>query len=159
MDGAVAGACITVLKFFFDGDSPIQNPVVPSSDGMTLSPYAAPPGQQLTVNGGLHKLAHNISFGHGIHAGIHRRSDNDASIQLGEAVALSYLRDQARTYNPPTLNSTAADTSLAGPAPDKKPAVAPSRSCGSGARRTPSLLRTCYVSRSSWRRVRSSAGT
>jgi len=53
----------------------------------------------LTVNGELHKLAHNISFGHGIHAGIHWRSDTETSIELGEAVALSYLRDRARTYN------------------------------------------------------------
>ena len=28
--GAVAGACITVLKFFFDGNFVIPNPVVPS---------------------------------------------------------------------------------------------------------------------------------
>jgi hypothetical protein len=53
----------------------------------------------LTVNGELHKLASNISFGHGIHAGIHWRSDTLTSIQFGEAVALSYLRDHAHTYN------------------------------------------------------------
>ena len=51
------------------------------------------------MNGELHKLAHNISFGHGIHAGIHWRSDTDTSIQLGEAVALSHLRDHVHTYN------------------------------------------------------------
>ena len=59
----------------------------------------APAQDALTVNGELHKLASNISFGHGIHAGIHWRSDTITSIQLGEAVALSYLRDRARTYN------------------------------------------------------------
>jgi hypothetical protein len=53
----------------------------------------------LTVNGELNKIAHNISFGHGIHAGIHWRSDTDTSIQLGEAVALSLLQDLAKTYN------------------------------------------------------------
>jgi hypothetical protein len=52
----------------------------------------------MTVNCELHKLAHNISFGHGIHAGIHWRSDTDYSILLGEAVALSFLQDQAFTY-------------------------------------------------------------
>ena len=97
--GAVAGACITVLKFFFDGDFLIQNPMVPSNTGQALMPYAGPGAGSLTVNGELHKLAHNISFGHGIHAGIHWRSDTDTSIQLGEAVALSYLQDRARTYN------------------------------------------------------------
>jgi hypothetical protein len=98
--GAVAGACITALKFFFDGNFEITNPVVSSADGKSTTPYVAPPGEKpLTVNGELHKLANNISFGHGIHAGIHWRSDTLTSIQLGEAVALSYLRDRARTYN------------------------------------------------------------
>jgi hypothetical protein len=53
------------------------------------------------MTGELHKLAHNISFGHGIHAGIHWRNDTDTSIQLGWAVTLSYLQDHARTYNEP----------------------------------------------------------
>ncbi len=98
--GAVAGACITALKFFFDGTFPIANPLVPAHDGKATHTYTPPAGEApLTVNGELHKLAHNISFGHGIHAGIHWRSDTDSSIELGEAVALSYLRDLARTYN------------------------------------------------------------
>jgi len=98
--GAVAGACITALKFFFDGTFAIENPLVPSGDGTATAAYTAPPGEApLTVNGELHKLAHNISFGHGIHAGIHWRSDTDTSIQLGEEVALSHLRDHAHTYN------------------------------------------------------------
>lgn len=97
--GTVAGACITVLKFFFDGDFVIPDPVVPSDDGLTLLPYTGPDAGQLTVNGELNKLGHNVSFGHGIHAGIHWRSDTDISLLLGEAVALSVLRDRAWTYN------------------------------------------------------------
>jgi hypothetical protein len=97
--GTVAGACITALKFFFDGDFVIPNPRVPSSDGTTLTPYTGSDAGQLTVNGELNKLADNISFGHGIHAGIHWRSDTDTSIQFGEAVALRMLRDRAKTYN------------------------------------------------------------
>jgi hypothetical protein len=98
--GAVGGACITVLKFFFDGTSTFQQPLLPSSNGTTTAAYTAPPGESpLTVNGELHKLAHNISYGHGIHAGIHWRSDTETSLELGEAVALSYLRDLAHTYN------------------------------------------------------------
>jgi hypothetical protein len=96
--GTVAGACITALKFFYDGNATIPNPVVPASDGQTLVPYTGPDAGNLTVNGELHKLAHNISFGHGIHAGIHWRSDTDYSILLGEAVALAFLQDQAWTY-------------------------------------------------------------
>ena len=96
--GTVAGACITALKFFFDGDATIPNPVVSSADGMSLVPYTGPDKDKLTVNGELHKLAHNISFGHGIHAGIHWRSDTDYSMLLGEAVTLTFLQDQAWTY-------------------------------------------------------------
>jgi len=53
----------------------------------------------MTVNGELHKLAHNISFGHGIHAGIHWRSDTDESLLLGEKVAISFLNAQIKTYS------------------------------------------------------------
>jgi hypothetical protein len=97
--GTVAGACITALKFFFDGNFVIPNPVVPASDGLSLVPYTGGDAGQITVNGELNKLAHNISFGHGIHSGIHWRSDTDSSIQLGEALAISILQDRALTYN------------------------------------------------------------
>jgi hypothetical protein len=94
--GTVAGACTTVLKFFFDGKFVIPNPVMPSDNGLSLQPYS---GSPLTVNGELSKIAHNVSFGHGIHAGIHYRSDTDQSILLGEAVALRVLQDRASCYN------------------------------------------------------------
>jgi hypothetical protein len=97
--GTVAGACITVLKFFFDGSYLIPNPVAASSDGLSLLPYTGADAAQLTVNGELNKLGHNVTFAHGIHSGIHWRSDSDTSLLLGEAVALSYLRNKARTYN------------------------------------------------------------
>ena len=96
--GAVAGACITVLKFFFDGEQTFSKPLV-SANGTATALYTGPDANTLTVNGELHKLASNISFGHGVHAGIHWRSDTLTSIQFGEAVALSYLRDHAHTYN------------------------------------------------------------
>jgi hypothetical protein len=99
--GAVAGACITVLKFFFDNNFVIPNPVVPSNDGLSLQPYTGGDAGQLTVNGELNKLANNISFGHGIHAGIHWRSDTSSSIQFGEAVAISILQDRALAYPEP----------------------------------------------------------
>ena len=97
--GTVAGACITALKFFYDGDFVIPQPKVPSNDGAALNDYTGSDANRMTVNGELHKLAHNVSFGHGIHAGIHWRSDTDTSIQLGEAVALSVLQNRAHTYN------------------------------------------------------------
>ncbi|MBV8091852.1 MAG: vanadium-dependent haloperoxidase [Acetobacteraceae bacterium] len=94
--GTVAGACITVLKFFYDGNAPFTHAVVPSNDGLSLLPYSG--SGPLTVNGELHKLAHNISFGHGIHAGIHWRSDTDYSMLLGERVAIEFMLDQMFSY-------------------------------------------------------------
>jgi hypothetical protein len=97
--GVVGGACITILKFFFDGNFVIPNPVVPTDDGLSLVSYTGSDAGQLTVNGELNKLGHNVSFGHGIHAGIHWRTDTDVSLKLGEAVALGILHDRAQTYN------------------------------------------------------------
>ena len=51
----------------------------------------------LTVCGELNKLASNIGVGRNI-AGVHWRSDATESLQLGEAVAISVLRDQRPTY-------------------------------------------------------------
>jgi len=112
--GAVAGACITVVKFFFDGNFVIPNPVVPTNDGLSLVPYTGADAGQLTVNGELNKLANNVSFGHGILAGIHWRTDTSSSIQLGEAVAISMLQDRAATYAEKfTVNLTKIDGSTA----------------------------------------------
>src|SRR5258708_4979871 len=69
--GTVGGACITVLKFFFDGSFVIPDPKVPSDDGLSLLDYTGSDASLLTVNGELNKLGHNVSFGPGIHARIH----------------------------------------------------------------------------------------
>jgi len=112
--GTVGGACITVLKFFFDGKFVIPDPKVPSDDGLSLLDYTGSDAGQLTVNGELNKLGHNVSFAHGIHAGIHWRSDTDTSLLLGEAVALSFLKNRARTYNEPfTVHLTKFDGTTA----------------------------------------------
>jgi len=97
--GTVGGACITLLKFFFDGSYVIPNPIVPTNDGLSLVPYTGSDAGKITVNGELNKLAHNVTFAHGIHAGIHWRSDSDDSMLLGEAFAISVLQDKAQTYN------------------------------------------------------------
>jgi hypothetical protein len=112
--GTVGGACITLLKFFFDGTFVLPDPTVPTTDGLALLPYTGPDRHQLTVNGELNKLGHNITFGHGIHAGIHWRSDSVTSLLLGESVALSFLRDRAKTYNEPfTIRLTKFDGTIA----------------------------------------------
>jgi hypothetical protein len=107
--GTVAGACITALKFFFDCNQPIRpfltnigrDVYVPSIDGLSLDTYTGSDASGLTINGELSKLAFNVSFGHGIHAGIHFRSSTLYSILLGEQVAISVLKDRAQTYNEP----------------------------------------------------------
>jgi hypothetical protein len=112
--GTVGGACITLLKFFFDGSHVIRNPLAPTSDGISLVPYTGGDAGQITVNGELNKLAHNVTFGHGIHAGIHWRSDSDQSIILGEALAISVLQDKAQCYNEKfTISLTKLDGSTA----------------------------------------------
>jgi hypothetical protein len=116
--GTVGGACITLIKFFFDGNQLIQplleaagrTVVVSSTDGLALLPYAGADAGELTVNGELNKLGHNVSFGHGTHAGIHWRSDTDTSLLLGEAVALAFLRNKGRSCNEPfTVSLTKFD--------------------------------------------------
>ncbi len=112
--GTAAGACITVIKFFFDGNHVMSNPLVPTDDGLSLVPYTGPDAGQITVNGELNKLARNVSFGHGVGSGIHWRTDTDNSMLLGEAVAISFLNDRAKTYNEKfTVNITRLDGSIA----------------------------------------------
>ena len=107
--GAVGGACITALKFFFNGNQKIRPLLTaagrdvyePSSDGLSLNTHSSEARHILDINGELNKLAYNVSFGHGIHAGIHFRSSSYWSILLGEQVALSVLQDRAKSYNEP----------------------------------------------------------
>src|SRR5467141_1903419 len=120
--GAVGGACITALKFFFDGSQNIRQLLTrmgrevcePRQDGSALDVYTGADRNSLTINGELNKLAFNISFGHGIHAGIHFRSSTQNSILLGEQVALSVLQDRAKSYNEPfTIRITKLDGTTA----------------------------------------------
>jgi hypothetical protein len=91
----VAGACVTVLKWFYDENFIINQPVIPTPDGLDLQPYDGPP---LTIGGELNKLASNVATGRNI-SGVHWRSDAMASLRLGEEIAISVLRDQRALYN------------------------------------------------------------
>jgi hypothetical protein len=92
---STAGAGITMLKALFNESFMIPSPVVPSDDGLSLVPYTGAP---LTVGGELNKLASNIALGRDA-AGVHYRSDGVEGIKLGEAIAISILRDTATLYN------------------------------------------------------------
>ncbi|PSL51893.1 hypothetical protein B0I31_11789 [Saccharothrix carnea] len=85
----VAGACVTVLKAFYNEPYVLPKPVQPSTDGSSLRPYRGP---ALTIGGELDKLAFNVAYGRNF-AGVHWRSDTTAGLQLGEQVAESVLTD------------------------------------------------------------------
>jgi hypothetical protein len=93
----VAGACITLLKAFYRTD---QNWT--SATGLTvqeaslvdptlLQPYTGDT-TNVTVEGELNKLATNVAMGRNA-AGIHYRSDYQMSCNLGEEIAIQYLKD------------------------------------------------------------------
>jgi hypothetical protein len=107
----VAGACTTMLKFWYDESHVIPNPVQPSADGLTLNAYSGP--DTLTVGGELNKIASNVAYGRNI-AGVHWRSDATESLKLGEQIAVSFLRDQRALYNEvlPPWTATGFDGTL-----------------------------------------------
>jgi hypothetical protein len=120
--GTVGGACITALKFFYDGNQRLRPLLraagsdisVASQDGLSLVPYTGADRDRLTISGELAKLGFNTTFGHGIHAGIHFRSSSLYSLLLGEQVALSVLKDRAQSYNEPfTISITKFDGTTA----------------------------------------------
>jgi hypothetical protein len=93
--GVMAGACVTILKAFFDESFVIPEPMVPRPDHPDhLEPYHGP---ALTVGGELDKLASNIALARDF-AGVHFRSDAHAALLLGEEVAIRVLRDQRPTF-------------------------------------------------------------
>ena len=89
----IAGACVTVLKAFFNESFVVPNPVTAVSDG-SLQPYSGP---ALTLGNELNKLAANIAIGRN-HAGVHFWSDGIEGMRAGERVALAYLADLRTTY-------------------------------------------------------------
>jgi hypothetical protein len=98
--GSVAGAGVTALKAFFDESFVMPNPMVASDDGQSLLLYTGSDAGEITVGGELNKVANNVALGRDM-AAVHWRSDALQSLLLGEAVAISILRDQRRTFNEP----------------------------------------------------------
>jgi hypothetical protein len=92
----VAGACVTILKAWFDESYVLPSPVVSNNSGTGL--IAAPGSPKLTVGGELNKIAANIAIGRNM-GGVHWRTDYTASIKLGETIALDILAEQKLCYN------------------------------------------------------------
>ncbi|MEL7025844.1 MAG: bromoperoxidase [Pseudomonadota bacterium] len=126
----VAGACVTILKAFFDlfryrgarltrtdaeaaqAQNNIWRPasILDTRTGLGLEHlFEAGPGgthlrsagkQPLTVQGELNKLAANISIGRNM-AGVHFYADYYDSVRLGERIAVAILEEQMCTYIEP----------------------------------------------------------
>ncbi|MGB3788120.1 MAG: vanadium-dependent haloperoxidase [Phormidesmis sp.] len=93
----VAGACVTILKAFFDHGYVLPDPyVVPTADGKKLEAIHNQ-GMSLTVEGELNKLASNISIGRDW-AGVHYFTDYYESARMGEEIALGILEEQKLTF-------------------------------------------------------------
>jgi hypothetical protein len=92
---ANAGACITILKAFFNADFVIPDPVQATNDGSSLEPWT---GADLTLGGEIEKLASNIAMGRDS-AGVHFRTDSIQGLRVGESQAIGLLCDYSRTYN------------------------------------------------------------
>lgn len=107
----VAGACVTILKAFFNdnlfididengesvklSETPGDKAFVPNDNGTDLQVIDSAP---LTLRGELNKLAANISIGRNW-AGVHYFTDYSQSMLLGEEIAIGLLEEQMLTYN------------------------------------------------------------
>lgn len=112
----VAGACVTILKAYFDtstafvrrqvngqtvegffrpeaGDTPLA--YVPNGAGSAL--VAETDGPFLTLEGELNKLAANIAIARNM-AGVHYFTDYYDSLRMGEEIAIGILEEQALCY-------------------------------------------------------------
>ncbi|MEM6357100.1 MAG: vanadium-dependent haloperoxidase [Pseudomonadota bacterium] len=117
----VAGACVTILKAFFDTDAvlvlpdgnknreavfkrcePTDKPVAYVSDykigrGDGHELLCVEVEKPLTLEGELNKLAANISIGRNM-AGVHYFTDYYDSVRMGEEIAIGILEEQALGY-------------------------------------------------------------
>jgi hypothetical protein len=102
----VAGACVTILKSFFDMYNDDWSPrgwplgvyvseKSPNTEGgelLTVTPAPAP-----TLAGELDKLAANVAIARNM-AGVHYYTDYYESVRLGERIATSILEEQTGMY-------------------------------------------------------------
>jgi hypothetical protein len=114
----VAGACVTILKAFFDEDaclveragkvkalrpdqvisgSDLPVAFVPDASGAAITNQGARYGDFLRVGDELNKLAANISIARNM-AGVHYYSDYIDSLRLGEEIAIGVLQEQSIMY-------------------------------------------------------------
>ncbi|MDQ0317295.1 hypothetical protein [Amorphus orientalis] len=111
----VAGACVTLLKAFFNMENPKARgtpaylvppegeALVPSpgnnADDVKIDLLSLKMEKGLTLEGELNKLMWNISNARNI-AGVHYFTDYIESALLGEAITIGILREQMLAYDP-----------------------------------------------------------
>jgi hypothetical protein len=93
-----AGACATILKAFFNEDTPIENPLQARADGLALVAYTGADATQMKVGGELNKLAGNIAIFRNA-AGVHWRSEYTECLPFGEAIAIGLLQEMSLGFN------------------------------------------------------------
>ncbi len=112
----VAGACVTVLKAFFDtsaafvrrgstetfdrrqsGDLPLAYTPNDAAGSFGDSLVPSTTGDFLTLEGELNKLAANISIGRNM-GGVHYFTDYYDSLRMGEEIAIGMLEEQSICY-------------------------------------------------------------
>ncbi|SNX60266.1 hypothetical protein SAMN06296273_1730 [Nitrosomonas ureae] len=120
----VAGACVTVLKAWFDEDEKLADIFARANNGFPKDPptamlkllqpgyrkaagmledfcepqeYCGPDADKMTVGGELNKIASNVAMGRSM-GGVHWRSDNTRSLRLGEQIAIEILRKRTMEY-------------------------------------------------------------
>jgi hypothetical protein len=110
----VAGACVTVLKAFFEmyetDGAPRKWPYkdifvstkTPELEGGELVRWTGT--EEITVEGELDKLAANVAIGRNM-AGVHYYTDYYESLRLGERIAVSILEEQLSMYTEPVSMS------------------------------------------------------
>ena len=108
----VAGACVTVLKAWFQEDDPIApliraathpqtraklNVLQPKKTLSALPAYAGNDTAAMTIGGELNKIATNVAMGRSM-GGVHWRTDNTRSLRLGEQIATVMLYRHMADY-------------------------------------------------------------
>ncbi|MBR9891375.1 hypothetical protein GYB14_06740 [bacterium] len=109
----VAGACVTMMKAFYDKDLTMKQvhgfTKFYQTDANGDMKEAATMDAGVLVSHELDKLAANISIGRN-HAGVHFYTDYYDSLRLGERVAVGILEEQMLAYNEEvTLSFTGFD--------------------------------------------------
>lgn len=98
----IAGACVTIIKAFFDDTALILSKMKPvlvdPANPTKLQYYKGLDALKMTVGSELNKLATNIAYARSW-AGIHFISDNEAGLQLGEEIAIAVLKKHAQQYH------------------------------------------------------------